>query len=108
MNSHPKKKKNPLLALVLSGILPGLGQLYNRQILKALLFFVPTLVLIILAREPSTYLLKSWGRMMDMSLDMSQLTKLLIYSSAATVILVAAMIDAKKSADRINEKRGVT
>jgi hypothetical protein len=39
---------------------------------------------------------------------MSQLTKLLIYSSAATVILVAAMIDAKKSADRINEKRGVT
>jgi len=107
MNSHPKKKKNPLLALVLSGILPGLGQLYNRQILKALLFFALNVVLSFLAYEPFTYLLKSWSSMLDMSLDMSRLIKLMIYSTAATIVLVAAMIDAKKSADRINGESGI-
>ena len=108
MDDNSKKRKNPLLALVLSGILPGLGQLYNRQILKALLFFVLNIVLSILAYEPFTYLLRSWSRMMDMPLDMSQLLKLLMYSTAATVVLIAAMIDAKKSADRLNSESGIT
>jgi hypothetical protein len=39
--------------------------------------------------------------------DMSQLLKLLMYSAAATVILIAAMIDAKKSADKINAQVSV-
>jgi hypothetical protein len=33
------KQRSPILAVVLSGFFPGLGQLYNRQPLKALLFF---------------------------------------------------------------------
>ena len=102
------KRKNPILALVLSGLLPGLGQIYNNQILKGLLFFALNIALSYLSYEPFAYFLKSWNTFQDAPPDMSQLTKLLIYSSAATVILVAAMVDAKKSADRINEKRGVT
>lgn len=35
----PAKPRSPILAAVLSGLFPGLGQLYNRQRLKALLFF---------------------------------------------------------------------
>lgn len=35
----PAKRRSPLLAAFLSGIFPGLGQLYNRQRLKAVLFF---------------------------------------------------------------------
>src|SRR5512143_2461078 len=35
----PAKPRSPILAAVLSGLFPGLGQLYNRQRWKALLFF---------------------------------------------------------------------
>jgi hypothetical protein len=34
------KHRRPVVAVVLSGIFPGLGQLYNRERLKALLFGV--------------------------------------------------------------------
>jgi hypothetical protein len=33
-------RRRPLLAAVLSGLFPGLGQLYNRERLKALLFLI--------------------------------------------------------------------
>ena len=37
--SHPPPaRRSPLVALILSGLFPGLGQLYNRQRWKALLF----------------------------------------------------------------------
>ncbi|HSC34925.1 MAG TPA: hypothetical protein VLG45_06585 [Thermodesulfobacteriota bacterium] len=102
-----RNRKNPILALVLSGLLPGLGQIYNNQIQKGLLFFALNILLSYLSYEPFVYFMKSWNTFRDAPLDMSQLTRLLIYSSAATVILVAAMIDAKKSADRINDLRRV-
>ncbi len=35
-----RKPRSPLLAVILSGIFPGLGQLYNREIRKALLFLI--------------------------------------------------------------------
>jgi TM2 domain-containing membrane protein YozV len=34
----PPPRRSPLLAVVLSGLFPGLGQLYNREPLKGLLF----------------------------------------------------------------------
>lgn len=34
------KRRSPFVAVLLSGVFPGLGQLYNRERLKALLFFV--------------------------------------------------------------------
>ena len=33
-------RRNPVVAVLLSGLFPGLGQLYNRERLKALLFGV--------------------------------------------------------------------
>jgi len=39
-NDTPAKRRSPLLAAFLSGIFPGLGQLYNRERRKALLFVV--------------------------------------------------------------------
>ena len=40
----PGRQPRPLLAAFLSGIFPGLGQLYNGERLKALLFVVGGLV----------------------------------------------------------------
>ena len=39
-SSGPPKPRRPIVAVVLSGLFPGLGQLYNRQRWKALGFFV--------------------------------------------------------------------
>ena len=101
-----KKRKNPILALVLSGLLPGLGQIYNNQITKGLIFFVFNIALSYLSYGPFVSFLKSWSSFPDYNQDVSQLFKLLIYSVAATVILIAAMIDAKMSADKINALNG--
>jgi len=97
-----KNRKNPTTALVLSGILPGIGQFYNGQILKGILFLALIAVICVLAYSPVIYLINSWSSVLDMSLDMSQIYKLLIYCVAANVVLVVAMLDAKYSADRIN------
>jgi hypothetical protein len=35
----PTTRRSPVVAVILSGLFPGLGQLYNRQRVKALLFF---------------------------------------------------------------------
>lgn len=104
--SGNKRRKNPILALVLSGLLPGLGQLYNNQILKGMLFFGLNIVLSYMSYGPFVSFLKSWSSFLDSPPEMSQLLKLLVYSIAATVILFAAMIDAKMSADRINALNG--
>lgn len=37
--SVPSPRRSPLVAVILAGLFPGLGQLYNRERLKALLFF---------------------------------------------------------------------
>jgi hypothetical protein len=36
----PRRQRKPLLAAFLSGLFPGLGQLYNGERMKALLFAV--------------------------------------------------------------------
>jgi hypothetical protein len=100
--SVTKKRKSPILALILSGLLPGLGQLYNNQIPKGLFFFALNIVISYLSYGPFVLFLHSLDSFLDSPPDTSQLLKLLIYSTAATVILIAAMVDAKMSADRIN------
>lgn len=102
MGAIRKNRKNPATALVLSGILPGLGQFYNGQIFKGILFLALVVVICVLAYNPVIYLINSWGSFLNMTLDMSQIYKLLIYIVAANVVLVLAMLDAKVSADRIN------
>lgn len=42
-----KPKKNVGLAVILSGFVPGLGQLYNGQPLKAFLFFLTGYTLLV-------------------------------------------------------------
>lgn len=36
----PRKRRSRILAMTLSGLFPGLGQLYNREPWRALAFFV--------------------------------------------------------------------
>ena len=54
------RSRRPLVAVVLAGVFPGLGQLYNGQRLKAALFFVLGVVTMLAAT-----------RSLDVDLDMA-------------------------------------
>ena len=41
----PAKRRRQVVGFILSGIFPGLGQLYNREYLKGVLFIIPGVVL---------------------------------------------------------------
>jgi hypothetical protein len=43
--SDPAKRQRQVVGFLLSGIFPGLGQLYNREYLKGVLFIIPGVVL---------------------------------------------------------------
>ena len=50
--SEPGARRRQVVGFILSGIFPGLGQLYNREPLKAVLFIIPGAVLTwLVARE---------------------------------------------------------
>ena len=44
MTSPPPKRRSPLVAVILSGLFPGLGQLYNGERKKALLFILAAVI----------------------------------------------------------------
>jgi Mn2+/Fe2+ NRAMP family transporter len=43
--ADPAARRRQVVGFILSGIFPGLGQLYNREFLKGVLFLVPGAVL---------------------------------------------------------------
>ena len=43
--SDPRARRRQVVGFILSGIFPGLGQLYNREYLKGVLFVVSSAVL---------------------------------------------------------------
>lgn len=43
--SAPAEKKEPLLSLILSAIIPGLGQLYNGQVKKGIILLISCILL---------------------------------------------------------------
>ncbi len=56
--SEPGARRRQVVGFILSGIFPGLGQLYNREPLKAVLFIIPGAVLTwLVSREMPTDLL---------------------------------------------------
>ena len=73
--SDPGVRRRQVVGFILSGIFPGLGQLYNREYLKGVLFIVPSAVLIwLVGRATPTSLLA------------------LAQPSAALILLLAALL----------------
>jgi hypothetical protein len=89
--SDPLKRRRQLVGFILSGIFPGLGQLYNREHLKGVLFIVPSAVLTwLLYRAVPTDLL---------ALAQPNAT-LMLLTAALLAIWLWAIIDAWKVAGR--------
>ena len=86
-------RRRPILAAFLSGIFPGFGQLYNRERLKALLFFACGAVSAFGPFNP-----------LDVDIDLDDpaagLRKVLLASLPFLVIATWSVIDAYRTARR--------
>jgi TM2 domain-containing membrane protein YozV len=74
--------KNPTVATLLSFFITGLGQLYNGQILKGILFFVSVVI--------SCFLMSPFTLFIGVFL--------------APIVWIWGMVDANSSAKRINQR----
>ena len=92
-----KKVKNPILALILSAILPGLGQVYNSQYAKGLFFIGFNMLINYLIREPLLLVIDD-----PKGVDNPTMIVFIGYSLASMILWVYAMVDAKRNAEQIN------
>lgn len=100
MSEETKRVKNPILALVLSAIFPGLGQIYTRQVLKGIIIGVLYTVINLLLMEPLERLLES----VESSPDRPTLIIVTGYTIAGLVLWFYSMINAKRAAEKINKE----
>ncbi len=93
-------RKRPLVAVVLSFVLPGLGQIYTDQNAKGVTIILLNFVINYLLLDPVSRLDKATGA--------DRRTLVLIvgaYVLAGLVLWIYSMVDAKLEADRINAAR---
>ena len=88
-----RRQRSPLVAVLLSGFFPGLGQLYNRERLKALLFLVGGALTGFGPLSPLT---------VDIDLDdpVAGLRTVLVWSAPFLAIALWSVIDAYRTARR--------
>jgi hypothetical protein len=95
-----KKRKSPTIALILSAIFPGLGQIYVKQIPKGAVLIGLNLIINYLIISPLEAIVESGGS----PVDKSTLYIVLGYTVAGLILWIYAIIDAKKTAERINKE----
>ncbi len=98
-NDDNKQVKSPILAIVLSALLPGLGQIYNSEVTKGLLFIGLNMVINFLIKEPLAAVIED-----PQNVSQHNLIVFLGYFIAAGVLWVYSVVDAKQNADRINKE----
>ena len=100
MTEETKRRKNPTLALILSGIFPGLGQIYNNQVLKGIALIALNTVVNFLLIKTLEGLISSLGS----KPDNSTLFIVAAYTVIGLVLWIYAIIDAKRTAESINRR----
>jgi hypothetical protein len=92
----PPPRRSPLLAVVLSGLFPGLGQLYNREPLKGLLFGIGGVVTAVGPFSP-----------LDVNIDLDNpaagMRNALLASLPFLIIALWSVVDAYRTARRTIE-----
>ncbi len=101
MTEEIKRRKNPTLALILSAIFPGLGQIYNNQVLKGITLILLNTVINFLLIKPLEGLISSLGS----TPDNPTLFIVTAYTVLGLVLWIYSILDAKKTADRINQEK---
>ncbi|HEY7535871.1 MAG TPA: DUF5683 domain-containing protein [Thermodesulfobacteriota bacterium] len=99
MTGETKRRKNPTIALILSAIFPGLGQLYNKQMPKGIALLALNLAVNLLLIKPLEELTISRD-----SPDKSTLFIVSAYTVIGLILWIYAIVDAKRTADKINRE----
>jgi hypothetical protein len=100
MSEDTKQKKSPTLALILSAVFPGLGQIYTKQVLKGIIIALLNIVINLLLIEPLRRLMES----VESTPDKPTLFIVTGYTVAGLVLWLYAIIDAKRMAEKINRE----
>ncbi len=110
----PRRRRNPQLAAMLS-VVPGLGQVYNLQLRKALFFFLATLLSI----GPSVLLITGGERFGHDLLERKAFGLFLLVAFGSIIAFLvlfllgltfwaSAIVDARRSARELSEGRPPT
>ncbi len=95
--------KKPIVAIILSVILPGLGQIYNSQVRKGLFFIGLNIVINFLIKEPLSAVMSD-----PENVSRHNMIVFTGYLLAGTVLWIYAIVDARKNAYKINEETNKT
>ena len=95
-------RKRPWLAVLLSLFFPGLGQLYNGQIVKAMSIFALVIVVNMLSREPLEVFLQFADAAALGDVPRATFTLVVGYSVATLFIAGISIYDANVTAKKIN------
>ena len=95
-------RKRPWLAVLLSLFFPGLGQLYNGQIVKAMSIFALVIIVNMLSREPLEVFLQFADAAALGDVPRATLTLVVGYSVATLFIAGISIYDANVTAKKIN------
>ena len=96
------RRKKPWLAVLLSLVFPGLGQLYNGQFAKAVSIFALIIVVNFLSREPLEVFLEFADAQTLEDVPGSTLTLVAGYSLATLFVVGISIYDANATARKIN------
>ena len=98
MNEN-KKVKRPLLSLLLSALLPGLGQIYNGQMQKGFILVILNIIINYLLGDPL-------NKVMENGFDLPGHTLVVFagYTIAGLILWIYAMVDARRYAEYLNSK----
>ncbi|NIP29735.1 MAG: hypothetical protein GTO02_05595 [Candidatus Dadabacteria bacterium] len=103
MSGEKKRYRRPYIALFLSFLMPGLGQFYNSQVQKGLVIITIFMIINYLASEPLKVIMDVGVENVDM-IDRNTLILFGAYSIAALFLTIVAMLDAKLTAEKLNEE----
>jgi len=97
------KIKRPFVALMLSALFPGFGQIYNRQYYKGIFYICLKLVINILRKDPLGILLDA-KKAGDLAVENDILIIVIAYTIADIILWINSIIDAKRNAEDLNDK----
>ncbi len=86
----PAKNKNPIVAVIASFLIPGLGQIYNGEVRKGIGFLIIAIIFALI-----------WLSLLQM--QQPHMTGAVLAAGGAYVLLwIGSMYDAYKAAKKIN------
>ncbi len=97
------KIRRPHIAIILSALFPGFGQIYNRQYNKGIFYICFKLVINLLRKEPMEMMLAA-KKAGDIAVDNNTVLIVAAYTIADIILWILSVVDAKRNAEIIEKQ----